>query len=294
MKKIRFIALLFFCAVLTFGALAAEYTFVYDGAQLLTDIERETLETDFDAILQESGLLCVVVTQYGSENMLSALPDYAKDAADMILLDIDMQARTFNLYQYNRDEGEAAFQLSNRESDDILDTVLIDMADGEYAKAAQVFGSLSAEYFSNADPFVPGSDGYGEYGYTDYTDGNDAGKPNYGDYGHMYDEDEQSVGGRLLDALPMSAFIGLVVSVISVICVYGRYKTKQHGAVYPLEKYTALDLTQQDDRFVNKTVTVAVIQNSTNSTSHRGGGFGGGHSGGGRSGGGGHAGGRSF
>ena len=280
--------------MLTFGALAAEYTFVYDGAQLLTDIERETLETDFDAILQESGLLCVVVTQYGSENMLSALPDYAKDAADMILLDIDMQARTFNLYQYNRDEGEAAFQLSNRESDDILDTVLIDMADGEYAKAAQVFGSLSAEYFSNADPFVPGSDGYGEYGYTDYTDGNDAGKPDYGDYGHMYDEDEQSVGRRLLDALPMSAFIGLVVSVISVICVYGRYKIKQHGAVYPLEKYTALDLTQQDDRFVNKTVTVAVIQNSTNSTSHRGGGFGGGHSGGGRSGGGGHAGGRSF
>ena len=288
MKKFRFIALLLFCAVLTFGALASEYTFVYDGAQLLTDIERETLETDFDAILRENGLLCVVVTQYGSENMLSALPDYAKDAADMILLDIDMQAREFNLYQYNRDEGEAAFQLSDRESDDILDTVLVYMADGEYAKAAQVFGSLSA------DPFVPGSDGYGEYGYTDYTDGNYMEESDYGDYSRIDYEAEPSVGRRLLDALPMSVFIGFVVSVISVICVYSRYKTKQHGAVYPLEKYTALDLTQQDDRFVNKTVTVAVIQNNTNSTSHRGGGFGGGHSGGGRSGGGGHAGGRSF
>ena len=286
MKKSLWI-LLCVC-LLTVSAFAVDFGYVYDGADLYTEDEEAKIIAAAETVYTESGLLCVIVTDYGIGDMLNTLPAYAGSAVDMALLTIDMSARQFDLYQYNAVEGESAFRISSSETDTILDGILPDMADGNYADAALAFLKFAEESFTNAagfDPAVPGDD----YEYKEYY------TPEYQapHYDRPYVTEYQPHFSISIMLVPL--FVGLLAGGITVLCVWGSYKKKVHGATYPLGQFAKLALIDAKDTFINKTRVVTRIPDDPpahHGGSHGGGGF---HGGGGSHGGGGaHMGGRSF
>lgn len=282
--KNRFLWIVLCICALTVNAFAADFGYLYDDADLYTDDAEAKIISAAEAVYTESGLLCVIVTDYGIGDMLDMLPIYAGSAEDMVLLTIDMSARHFDLYQYNAIEGESAFRFSSAESDAILDDILPDMADGDYADAAILFITLAEGYFTNTDYFVPDCAG-DDYEYEDYYPTPDYGYPYEGEY-----ETGFSVGSILL---PL--FAGVIAGGLAVLCVWGSYKKKVHGATYPLGQFAKLDLVDSKDTFINKTRVVTRIPDDP--PSHHGGGRSGGggfRGGGGSRGGGARMGGRSF
>lgn len=274
-KRIAAAFVLLFALLLSTAAAAYDAAYIRDGADLLTDAEEAALAAHFDGIYADSGLLCVFVTANGSENVLQKLPDYADGAVDMLLLYVDMDARDFDLYQYNGEVGEAAFRVNSKESDAILDGVLDYAKAGDWYGAAVCFADESEAAFLNDVGFVPGTDKYGDEGYTEYTP--PAARPPVNPFALF--------GESLGRALPF----GLIAALIAVICVVVSYKKKVRGETYPLDAYTNLNLTDSQDNFLNKNLVVTVIRQDPPASS---GGHSGGFSGGG--GGGGHMGGRSF
>ena len=264
MKKIVFLVLIM--ALLLVNVSSLEFDYVYDGADLYTDDEESSIALYAEDVYNRSGLLTVVVTDYGIYDMLDSLPHYSSGAEDMLLLAVDMQAREFEVYQYNAPEGESAFRVSYNESEAILDSIFQDMADGWYADAAILFVKLAEEYFTNADAFDQGSVGDG-YEYIDYP------------------EEEQSI----IDSLLTGMFFGAVIGGVAVLIVWLTYKRKVHGETYPLGQFADLKLTENRDTFITKNVVVTRIPDPPSSSggSGRSGGFSGG-------GGGARMGGRSF
>lgn len=271
MKKLVTAVIVFVLFVLT--AYAVDFAFIYDDAELFSYSEEQAIKKAASTVYDESGLLCVVVTDYGIGDMLSMLPAYAGGAVDMVMLTVDMSAREFEIYQYNAEEGESAFRISYSESENILDGIFDDMAEGDYAAAALLFVDMAENAFVSADDFyVP--DGADDYEYIDY--------PEYDGYGH--EEEVFSIGMIFLPLL-----CGIGIGGISVLCVWLSYKKKVHGSTYPLSQYSKLDLTDSKDNFITKNVVVTRIPDPPSSS--------GGHSGGGgfRGGGGGaRMGGRKF
>lgn len=74
--------------------------------------------------------------------------------------------------------------------------------------------------------------------------------------------------------------IALVIGVISCVCVYASYKSKNKSVDYPLDRFAKLELTAQNDVFVGSFVTKRVIQSGNSGGRSGGGGGGGGHRGG--------------
>ena len=272
-KRILAALVLLFALLLSMAAAAYDAAYIRDGADLLTDEEEAALAAHFDGIYADSRLLCVFVTANGSENVLQKLPDYADGAVDMLLLYVDMDARNFDLYQYNGEVGEAAFRVSSKESDAILDDILDYAADGDWYGAAICFADESEAAFLNDVGFVPGTDEYGSGGYIEYTP--------------PVERTPVDLPALFCRSLGSALPFGLIAALIAVICVAASYKKKVRGETYPLSAYTNLTLTDSQDNFLNKNLVVTVIRQDPPASS-------GGHSGGHSGGGGGHMGGRSF
>ena len=259
MKKCLLILLCMW--LLTLSVCAADFGYVYDNADLYTDDEEAKIAEAAEKIYTNDRVACVIVTDYGMGDILRMLPAYA-GSEDIVLLTVDMSARTFELYQYNATHGESAFRISASESDAILDGILPSMADADYADAAHTFLELAKICFTGGEAFDPSDTG------GDYT---------YQEYGKTF-----SFRTVLLPLL-----IGMAAGGISVLCVYGVYKRKVHGAIYPLGEFAKLNLIDAKDTFVTKSVIVTRIPDPPS------GGGGASRSGGSR-GGGARMGGRSF
>ena len=257
---------------------AYDFSYVIDDAELLTADEKADVEAYYDRIYTEDDLLLVFVTAYGKGDVLSALPDYAGIAADMLLLYVDMDARHFDLYQYNDVSGESAFRINSSETDTILDAVLNYAKDGDWYGAALCFADKGLPAFTNDANFVSGEDHYGDEGYQEYK------KP---DGPVTWQYKLELIGGIAAGVLPIALLISLIVTLI----VLASYKKKVRGATYPLEAFTNVKMTASQDNFINKTLTVTTIHRDNDSGGSSGGSSGGGGGGGG---GGGHMGGRSF
>ncbi len=264
MKK--FVFALIFAAILVFNISALSYTYVYDNADLLAPLEEEEISLYAENVYNSSGLLAVIVTDYGIYGMTGNLPAYSDGAEDMVLLAVDMSARQYDMYQYNATYGESAFRVSYTESHMILDSIFEDIAGGNYADAAEMFISLSEENFLNAELFDPENAG-DQYEYVEYSDTT-----------------------YVIFFAIIGLLFGAVIGGITVLCVKLFYKRKVHSDIYPLGQYADLTLTENKDTFVNKSVVVTRIPDPP---SNSGGGGSRGFSG--RSGGGGaRMGGRSF
>ena len=269
----KFLVILTAVCVFTIGVFSVDFGYIYDDADIFEDNEEEKMERVAEEVYSDSGLLCVVVTDYGIGDMLSMLPAYAGSAVDMVMLTVDMSAREFDIYQYNAIEGESAFRISYSESENILDSILDDMVSGNYADAALMFVNMSESAFVNDSNYVVGD--YDGYEYYDYSE-------------NAYDHHEHKTFSIGMILLPL--IVGAVVGGISVLCVRMSYKKKVHGSTYPLSQYSNLNITDSKDNFITKNVVVTHIPDPP---SHSGGGGGGFHGGGSR-GGGAHMGGRKF
>ena len=267
----RKLFMILFCLLLTFSASA----YVYDYADLYTDAEEAQIAAEAQAVYENSGIRCVLLTDFGIGDITAGLPNYAEDAVDMALLTIDMSAREFYLYQYNGEDGESAFRISTFESDAILDGILPDMANGDYFLAALVYLEMTADAYTDAEVFDPAVTG-DDYVYIEYPDPI---------YPTIYPTEP---AGFDWDVFCMMLFMGAAVGGIVVLCVWLSYKKKVHGEIYPLGKYANLALVEQQDNYINTTHTRVRISDSSSN--------GGARSGGGSRGGGGGArmGGRKF
>ncbi len=250
MKKLLVVL---FCTVLTFGVFASDFCFVHDSADLLSDNEEALVSYASQKVYDNSGLLCVVLTDYGVD-VLNNLYDYAGDATDMLMLTVDMAKREFEIYQYNANEGEGAFCISYDESENILDSIFDDVASGNYADAALMFVEMAESAYVNAEHFVSGD--YDGYEYVEYED--------------------LTFGDLWLGYLIMSLGTGVLVGAVSVLIVWLWYKRKVHGAIYPLSQYSKLNITASKDNFVSKNVIVTHIPDPPSSSGSSGGSSGGG------------------
>lgn len=93
---------------------------------------------------------------------------------------------------------------------------------------------------------------------------------------------ERKQATRVPRAIGIGLAVGLVVGGGAALTVFLLYRRKQHGEIYPLDRYAKLNLTLCQDRFIGSYVTRVRVNNS--SSSSRSGGGGGGFSGGGRGG----------
>ena len=93
---------------------------------------------------------------------------------------------------------------------------------------------------------------------------------------------ERKQATRVPRAIGVGLAVGFVVGGGAALAVFLLYKRKQHGEIYPLDRYAKLNLTLCQDRFIGSYVTRVRVSNSSSSGSRSGGG--GGFSGGGRGG----------
>lgn len=151
MKKIIIFALI---ASLFAIFVSAEQTYVYDNADIFGHYEESRIDKKAGEVYEDKGLLCVIVTDYDVGIISnSEMSIYAGDASDMLLLVVDMDAREFDLYQYNDTNDQSKFKISSLESDKILDVVYEHMANGDYADAALVFISESERFYTDSFDF---------------------------------------------------------------------------------------------------------------------------------------------
>lgn len=147
MKKLAFI--IFAICIFTL-CVYAENVYVYDNADIFSTLDEERIEEKAADIYEEKGLLCVIVTDRDIDILTnSEMALYAGSAEDMLLLTIDMTAREFELYQYNDTNDEGKFKISSSESEQILDEVYSDMANGDYLNAALTFIEATDGFYTD-------------------------------------------------------------------------------------------------------------------------------------------------
>ena len=64
------------------------------------------------------------------------------------------------------------------------------------------------------------------------------------------------------EVIIISIAMAIVAAAAVCIAVIKRYKGGLFSPIYPLEHYTRLDLTEREDRFLNRHVTRVNIQSS--------------------------------
>lgn len=249
-------------AILSISALASDYTYVYDEADIFTYEEIDIISKEAKALYESKNVRLVIVSGYGIEETDSYVP--GEDDAILLAFDMDPDIRERFLYQFSALEQ---YNISDAEAEEIYDYVGETLAYSDFFDAALAFLEIAAEKYSNDEEFVEG----------DYD-------------GYVYYEYSEADSFELSDVvLPLLA--GIVIGGISVLCVKSSYKKKVHGATYPLSQFSKLNLTASNDDFVNKTVVVTRIPDPPSSS---GGGRSGGGSIGRSSGGGMRMGGRKF
>ena len=68
-----------------------------------------------------------------------------------------------------------------------------------------------------------------------------------------------------MEIILISLDVAIAAAAGVCIAVVKKYKGGLFSPIYPLERYTKLDLTEREDRFLNRHVTRVKVQSSSNS-----------------------------
>jgi hypothetical protein len=68
----------------------------------------------------------------------------------------------------------------------------------------------------------------------------------------------------MTEVIVITVLVAVAAAVAVIIGVSKHYKRGLYAPIYPLERYTNLNLTHREDRFINRTVTRVRISNSKN------------------------------
>lgn len=177
-----------------------------------------------------------------------------------IMLTVDMDSREM----YILTKGDTMYYFSDDRVDAILDNVAGNLSDGDYIAAADAFLS-DVEYYYNEGEF-------------------DEDDPSSNIYIDEY-EDTPLILLVLKKFGIVAGIIAIVAAVLSVVFVSLRYKNHGKEGTYDLQANSSVHLTNKEDVFLYKNVTVTVDSDSNHHRSSGGGGGGrsSSHGGGGRS-----------
>lgn len=255
---------------------AAEVQRVFDQADLFSDREEGNLQEsviDLAGDIQMDVAIATVADtnfmqtyEYAESFYMEQGIGYGENRVGFLFL-IDMDNRQVYIDEYNA--SEEGFALSTAERDSILDRVMDYMYDGDYYGASVRFVKELPKYVGN-----------GTSGDADYWDAIENGEPDVAPT-----QTRPSLQYRILQSLPMSAFVALVIGVIAVVILVLQQKTGSKASAVDYQK-GGIQMIRKIDRFQNTTVTKTKIETQTRSGGGGGGGsshHGGGHSGGGRS-----------
>lgn len=236
-----------------------------DAADIFTPDEDTIIEEQLNEATEITGWEVVIYTNtrntpsYEMEDVCNNFYDVADfgvgEDKSGVMLTIDMASREM----YILTKGDAMYYFDDERLDDILDNVVYYLADDEYYEAAQAFIDDVKLYHSS-------------------------GKPENGSYSNVYIAGEDEFDGGDVAFMVLIAFgVGLVAAVLSVVFVSLRYKNHGKAGTYDLRSNSTVHLTDKQDIFLHKSVTVHTESSSSGSGRSSGGSRSSSHGGGGRS-----------
>ncbi len=269
MKRISAVMVALLMMVSTSIPAFAQSGRLIDEAYLLSAEEYTDIETQLNDASLQTGWDIVI---YTNENYVSSyeMEDYCNEYYDNssfsysgVMLTVDMASREMFVLT----KGDAMQYFSDQRVDEILDDIVYYLSDDEYISACEAFINDVLLFY-------------------------DEGIPEYGDYDNVYIAPEDSYEDENINPFVrvlkeygiIMGIVAVVVAVLAVVFVYLRYKNHGKSGTYDLEANSVTHLTQKEDIFITKSVSVTTI--SSGSSGHSGGGGGGGgssHGGGGRS-----------
>lgn len=258
------------CAVLltfcTSIAVFAEASYkLNDSADLFTSDQDATIEDQLYEVSDLTGWDVIIYTNergvdsYDMEEVCNDFYDIAgfgkNDDLRGIMLTVDMGSREM----YILTKGDTMYYFNDDRVDEILDDVTYYLSDDEYYEAAQAFIE-DVEYYYNA------------------------GKPEGGSTDNIKIE-ENILIYTLKHYGIVIGIVALAIGALSVVFVHLRYKNHGKQGTYDLKANSNVNLTDRQDIFLHKTVTVHTESSSSSGGGHSGGGGGrsSSHGGGGRS-----------
>ncbi len=242
-----------------------------DNADLFTTSEKEELIDSLKDAGNSSGWDVII---YTNNNYMesSEMEDYCNDFYDNhnfgkgsqdsgVMLTIDMGSRKM----YILTKGNAKSYFSDERVDAILDAAAGSLQSDNYYEAAKSFINYTLQYY--------------------YDD-----KPSDESFSNIDDEEEQKEDSPALYVLMhygiIIALVALAIAALCVVFVVLRYKNNGKEGTYDLYANSKTDITEKQDIFLNKSVSVTTVSSSSGSSGRSSGGGSGGsssHGGGGRS-----------
>ena len=234
---------------------------ITDNATLFTESEKAELQSQLDALSEKTGWMAVIYTNYDGYSSDEIKPhsnryyadNYGKTTAG-VMLTIDMEGRAVDF----RTKGDAMYYFSDNRVDTILDEVQSCLKEGLYYDAATLFISYSSQYY-------------------------DAGIPE-GESNENIDIQEKEDNALLYVLRHYGIIFGVVALVTAAIVVFvisRKYKNSGKEGTYDLRSNSVTNLTERQDIFLTKRVTVTTESSSSDGSSGGSSSGGGGSSGGG-------------
>lgn len=265
LAAILFALALTLCTVCSVSAESAQK--LYDDAELFTAEEAEYITAQLEELTETTGWDAIIYTNYNGVDSYD-MEDYCNDYYDEhgygcnqdnrgIFLTIDMSSREM----YMITKGDTMYYINDERNDAILDEIQYNLIDGNYYGAAQAFITYAGNYYAE-------------------------GKPESGSFSNieLNEKKENPFLYVLLHYGIIILLVGMGVAAIVTVSVKLKYKNQGKAGTYDLKENSHVNLTESQDIFLNKSVSVTNV--SSSSGGHSGGGSSGGgssHGGGGRS-----------
>lgn len=253
-KTIKTTISLFFVIICTISVgVFAEDINVYDQAELFTQEEITELQGYIDGVKADySNKIEIVIATTDNAEGKTAM-EYADDFYDYngfpedgVLFLIDMDNREIWISK----KGEAIRYFTDARINYALDNSYVFMSEEDYYGAANIFVDSTNYILGQGIP----SD---QYNYDTET----------GEISKYVEPKSIS----LMDVL-ISFGVAAAVGIIVCLCVMGKYQLKLSQYNYPMRDRCRLNLTRQEDIFINEHTTAHKIQTSSSNSSSSGGG----------------------
>ncbi len=257
-----------FCAlvitVFSCTAVFADTEKLRDDTDLFTSEEEIEINEKIQSVIDATGWDMFIFTNFNGVDGYD-MEDYCNDyydehgyGEDGISLTIDMCSR--EMYIITR--GEVMYYFNDERTDSILDNVQYELASEDYVGAADTFISETLDYYYQ-------------------------GKPEDGSFSNVKinEKKDHPVTYALIHYGIISLVIGVGIGFLVVFLINRRYKNNGRENTYDLGSNSRVKLTNSQDTFLTKSISVHTIQSSSSSSSGGGHSSGGGssHGGGGRS-----------
>jgi uncharacterized protein len=269
MKRISAVMVALVMALCTSIPAFAQSGRLIDEAYLLSSSEATDIEAQLDDASLQTGWDIVIytnendVSDYDMEDYCNEYYDNSSFDYDGVMLTVDMASREMFVLT----KGEAMEYFTDQRVDQILDDIVYYLSDDEYVSACEAFINDVLLFYSD-------------------------GIPEYGDYDNVYIAPEDSYEDENVNPFIrvlkeygiIIGIVSVVVAVLAVVFIYLRYKNHGKSGTYNLEENSVTHLTQREDIFITKSISVTTISSGSSGGSSGGGGGGGSsHGGGGRS-----------